>query len=94
MTMILWWLAQNLVTAVLLAAIVAACCLLLRHRPAAQHALWVIVLLKFVTPPLVVWPWSADMVVAMLQPALLPAGTAGELPSDGRLDDAAPAAGA
>src|SRR6185436_39623 len=29
-----------------------------RHRPAVQHLLWLVMLLKFLTPPLITWPWS------------------------------------
>ena len=50
-----WWLAQHLVTTALLAAIVTAICSTLRSRPALAHALWVVVLIKFLMPPLVVW---------------------------------------
>ena len=34
-----------------------------RHRsigPTARHALWLVVLLKLMTPPLFCWPWAAD----------------------------------
>src|SRR5437588_5191904 len=51
----------NALAATLLAAAVAAPALLLRRRyPAVVHALWLLVLLKLVTPPLwkvpVSWP--------------------------------------
>src|SRR4030095_11657287 len=54
-----WWLFQNLVIRAALAPIVAPICRTTRIGPVARHALWVLVLLKFVTPPLVVWPWAA-----------------------------------
>jgi len=54
----LWWLGQNLVTAAVLACVVAALCRLGRFRPAVSHALWLVVLLKLLTPPLVFWPWA------------------------------------
>ena len=54
-----WWLFQNLVITAALAAVVAAICRTTRIGPVARHALWVVVLVKFVTPPLVVWPWAA-----------------------------------
>ena len=52
----LWWLLQNTVTAALLAGVVCALCRLGRFRPAVRHALWLVVLLKLLTPPVVVWP--------------------------------------
>lgn len=55
---LLWWLAQNTIIVALLVPPVLLACWMLRHRPAVQHLLWVVVLLKLVTPPLVVWPWS------------------------------------
>jgi beta-lactamase regulating signal transducer with metallopeptidase domain len=30
-----------------------------RLSPVVRHALWLLVLIKFVTPPLVAWPWAA-----------------------------------
>jgi beta-lactamase regulating signal transducer with metallopeptidase domain len=54
-----WWIFQSLVTTAALAAVVAIVCRLGRIGPVARHALWVLVLLKFVMPPLVVWPWAA-----------------------------------
>ncbi len=55
---LLWWLAQNTIIVALLVPPVLLACWMLRHRPAVQHLLWVVVLLKLVTPPVVVWPWS------------------------------------
>jgi beta-lactamase regulating signal transducer with metallopeptidase domain len=60
MNTILWWLAQNTVAIAILIPIVAAACRLCRNRPAVQHALWAVVLLKFLTPPLVSWPWPVQ----------------------------------
>ena len=54
-----WWIFQNLVITTALAAAVALACRAGRIGPVARHALWVLVLVKFVTPPLVVWPWAA-----------------------------------
>jgi beta-lactamase regulating signal transducer with metallopeptidase domain len=54
-----WWIFQNLVITTALAAVVALACRFGRIGPVARHALWVLVLVKFVTPPLVVWPWAA-----------------------------------
>jgi beta-lactamase regulating signal transducer with metallopeptidase domain/WD40 repeat protein len=66
MTTILWWLIQNTCTVALLVPIVALVCRSMRNRPALQHALWLVVLVKFVTPPFVAWPWSAREMVAAL----------------------------
>jgi beta-lactamase regulating signal transducer with metallopeptidase domain len=54
----LWWLAQNTVTAGLLACLVVALCRLRRFSPAVQHVLWLVVLVKLLTPPLIAWPWA------------------------------------
>lgn len=53
-----WWIAQNGMVTAALALVVALACRLLRAGPVARHALWVLVLVKFITPPLVVWPWA------------------------------------
>ena len=54
-----WWLFQNAVVTAALAVAVLALCRIGRIGPVARHALWVIVLVKFVTPPVIVWPWPA-----------------------------------
>jgi beta-lactamase regulating signal transducer with metallopeptidase domain len=54
-----WWLFQNVVFTAGLALAVAMICRIGSIGPVARHALWLVVLVKFVTPPLVVWPWSA-----------------------------------
>jgi beta-lactamase regulating signal transducer with metallopeptidase domain len=53
----LWWLAQNALAAGLLAGLVTLVCRFVRLSPAVQHALWLVVLIKLVTPPLLLWPW-------------------------------------
>src|SRR5262249_47294966 len=63
----LWWLAQNTILAALLAGIVALICRLACLRPAVRHALWLIVLIKLMTPPLVHWPWPAPDVWRQVQ---------------------------
>ena len=62
MNTILWWLAQNTLTIAILIPIVAVASRLCRNRPAVQHALWAVVLLKFLTPPLVCWPWPVHQI--------------------------------
>jgi beta-lactamase regulating signal transducer with metallopeptidase domain len=54
-----WWLFQNIVVTAALVAAVAVVCRFCRIGPVARHALWVLVLVKFVTPPILVWPWAA-----------------------------------
>lgn len=54
----LWWLGQNTVTVLVLIPLVLIASRFLRSRPAVQHLLWLIVLMKFVTPPIVNWPIS------------------------------------
>jgi beta-lactamase regulating signal transducer with metallopeptidase domain len=53
-----WWLFQNVVITTALAALVAIVCRAVPISPVTRHALWVIVLVKFVTPPVLVWPWA------------------------------------
>jgi beta-lactamase regulating signal transducer with metallopeptidase domain len=58
--MLIWCAETTIVTGVL--ALVALA--IGRHRsvsPAVRHALWLVVLIKFVTPPLVSWPWALDV---------------------------------
>jgi hypothetical protein len=59
MTATLWWLLQNLLTVSVLLPFVCIACRLLRNRPAVQHALWLVVLVRLVTPPVVSWSLSA-----------------------------------
>ena len=54
-----WWIFQSLVTTAALAALVAVVCRFAPIGPVARHALWVLVLVKFVMPPVIVWPWAA-----------------------------------
>ena len=54
----LWWMLQTSVVATALIVVVAAVCRLGRLRPAVQHALWLVVLLKLATPNVAQWPWS------------------------------------
>ena len=57
----LWWVVQNLVITGVLAAAVVLACRTFRPCPALRHALWLLVLIKLVTPPLVTWPWALPM---------------------------------
>ena len=61
------WLVQNAVMASVLAVCVAALCRIFRPRPAVCHALWLVVLLKLVAPPIPLWgtswlqPWFQNL---------------------------------
>lgn len=63
MNAILPWLLLNTLTLAVLVPLVALACRLFSQRPAVQHLLWVVVLVKFLTPPLVVWPWAIDSAI-------------------------------
>jgi beta-lactamase regulating signal transducer with metallopeptidase domain len=74
------WLILHTLSALALAAVALALGRWLRLGPAARHALWLVVLLKLLTPPLVSWPWSL--------PVALPRPTA---PDAGRPESTRPA---
>jgi beta-lactamase regulating signal transducer with metallopeptidase domain len=69
---------SNAVTAGVLALLVAASCFFLHRRPALIHGLWLLVLLKLLTPPLVRLPapWTADGPDVVLAPAAADGPTA------------------
>jgi beta-lactamase regulating signal transducer with metallopeptidase domain len=77
-----WWVLQNVAIAAALAAVVALVCRLTRIGPVARHALWLLVLIKLLTPPLIVWPWPVPDVLGLAEahaadvPALTDAGLA------------------
>ena len=71
------WLIQHFVTTALLIVVVVLACRLVPRRPALQHALWVVVLLKFLMPPWIAWPWSVEQ----LRSAAWPDMAATSLPS-------------
>jgi beta-lactamase regulating signal transducer with metallopeptidase domain len=62
MNTLLWWLGQNTVMVAVMIPFVLCACRLFRNRPAVQHVLWIVVFLKFVTPPVVSWPWTVEQV--------------------------------
>src|SRR5262249_42867412 len=57
------WLVLNTLTAAGLALLVLALSRVARLGPALRHALWLVVLAKLLTPPLVRWPWSLPVPV-------------------------------
>jgi beta-lactamase regulating signal transducer with metallopeptidase domain len=55
----LWWFAETTLVAAGLAVVAALAGRLRSIGPTARHALWLVVLIKLMTPPLVSWPWPA-----------------------------------
>ncbi len=72
--MMLVWLAETTLVAMVLAMLALAASRWLRLGPMARHALWVVVLIKLVAPPLVTWPWSTPLVVPSGDVSLGPNG--------------------
>lgn len=56
------WLAESAVVCAAMVLFVLLLCRFTRPRPAVQHVLWLAVLLKALSPPVVQWPWSLDLV--------------------------------
>ena len=52
------WLLLHTAESTLLAAVVWLLGRRISSRPAVRRALWLVVLAKLLTPPLVHWPWS------------------------------------
>ena len=52
-----WWVFQNVVATAILALVVVVICRTFRISPVIRHALWMLVLIKFITPPVLTWPW-------------------------------------
>lgn len=57
---IIWWQTQTTLTVGVMILVVLLACRFLKRWPAVQHALWMLVLLKFLAPPIVNWPWAVD----------------------------------
>lgn len=53
----LWWLAETTLVATALAVVASLAPRVRNLSPAVRHVLWLVVLVKLVTPPLVRWPW-------------------------------------
>ena len=68
MNELLWWFGQNTLAALVMIPCVMMVCRLFRDRPAVQHLLWLVVLMKLVTPPIVAWPWTVDEIRSMAWP--------------------------
>src|SRR5580704_1638326 len=63
----LGWSAQTTVIAMVLAAFAILASRSTRLGPAARHVLWLVVLIKLLTPPVVNWPWSPPQLWATTQ---------------------------
>jgi bla regulator protein BlaR1 len=91
----LGWSAQTTVIAMVLAAIAILASRSARLGPAARHVLWLVVLIKLLTPPVVNWPWSPPKLWATVEPpTVIPAVVNAQLVSEhqvtAREDGAAP----
>ncbi|MBS0202846.1 MAG: hypothetical protein JSS49_08110 [Planctomycetes bacterium] len=84
MSAALWYLAWNSVTVALLVPLALGTVHLFRDRPAVQHAVWLLLLLKFVTPPLIAWPWGIDLVPVNTR--AVPEPVAGVAPREASID--------
>jgi beta-lactamase regulating signal transducer with metallopeptidase domain len=56
----LMWFAETTIVAAILALVAVALGKQRRVAPSFRHALWLVVLIKFLTPPLVSWPWATE----------------------------------
>ncbi len=93
----LWWLAQTALTATALAAVVLLLCRWARPAPALRHALWLVVLLKLLSPLWLQSPWTVpevEPVYEAAKPAVAeaasPAPAPPVLPPDGAPPKKAP----
>jgi beta-lactamase regulating signal transducer with metallopeptidase domain len=73
------WFAFHLLVVAVLAVLVEVICRTLRPRPSICHLLWLAVLIKLMTPPVVSWPWAVSDAggferFAVLEFAAAPAG--------------------
>lgn len=62
----LWLVLQHTMVTALLIGVVVFVCRFFRPHPTMQHALWTIVLLKFLVPPVMMWPGSVEDVARMI----------------------------
>ena len=54
------WFAETTIVAGILALVAVALGKRREIAPSFRHALWLVVLIKFITPPLVSWPWATE----------------------------------
>ena len=83
---IILWLQENALMAAAMAGVVALICRVTRCRPAIEHALWLLVLVKLLVPPVVSWPteWRETMsdAVAFVSVTRAPVAPPDDLPED------------
>jgi len=59
-----WWLVQHLITVLVVIALIHVATWLLRAGPVVRHALWTILLVKLIVPPVFAWPWQVPVLTA------------------------------
>src|SRR5215469_3273156 len=64
--MMLIWFAETTLVATVLTAFALLASRWFELRPVVRHALWLVVLLKLVAPPIVSWPWNFPLARASL----------------------------
>jgi beta-lactamase regulating signal transducer with metallopeptidase domain len=69
----MWGFLQNAMVAIPMALCVMAVCKFGKLRPTMCHALWLVVLVKLMVPPVVEWPWALPMPEAEVQQSAAPA---------------------
>ena len=55
------WITETTLIALVLALVAVLAGRGLRLGPGARHALWLVVMIKLVTPPVLSWPWAANV---------------------------------
>ncbi len=78
------WVIQSTVVSGILAVVVALACRLGRLKPAARHALWLVVIVKLLLPPVMAWPWALPVHIA-------PVGLSASVPAPAHVETPAPA---
>jgi beta-lactamase regulating signal transducer with metallopeptidase domain len=59
-----WWLTQHLLTVVVVSVLIHVVASMFRAGPVVRHALWTIVLVKLIIPPVFAWPWQVPALEA------------------------------
>jgi beta-lactamase regulating signal transducer with metallopeptidase domain len=54
------WCAETAIVTAILSLVVLAVSRFRSVTPSVKHALWLVVLVKFATPPFLCWPWAVD----------------------------------
>lgn len=67
-----WWIAETTVVVALLAGVAIVAGRIGRLGPATRHALWLLALVRFVTPPVLHWPQLADSSATHTPPSSAP----------------------